>query len=345
MIRMPSLSGADEASNREGFSVAVDGAWRFVVPAGETILRAARRAGCWLPFECGWGSCGTCKATLLEGEVRSLFPSAPAIRPQDARRRRILTCQSTPLTNVRLGQVLASSTPRPEFATQEFAGTLIERERLAPEVFLLRVALDRPAQFRAGQNAIVSMDPSVRRCYSMANAPGEPIVEFVIKRFASGLLTPALIELPLGSVIHVELPYGGAYLRQTQRPLILVAGGTGIAPMLSMLRVIASRRTDDHPPVRLFYGANRPTDLAAGDTAAALIGRLPRSEFIPTVLFPDHEWAGAVGLVTDVLMANVDNFPAYDFYVAGPPAMVEATRALLQDKAVPVTQVHYDTFG
>lgn len=248
------------------------------------------------------------------------------------------------MTDLRLGQVLASSTPRPEFATEELAGILEARQELAPEVFLLRIALDRPAYFQPGQNAIVSVGPDVRRCYSMANAPGEPVIELIVKRFANGLATPALVGLPLASVIHLELPYGGAYLRPPERPLILVAGGTGIAPMMSILRALASA-PGSCPPVRVFYGANRPVDLAAGRTVETLVSMLPQAEYVPAVLATDGPWSGATGLVTDVLTARVADPPSHEFYVSGPPIMVRSALALLERASVPISHIHYDPLG
>lgn len=312
---------------------------------GETILCALRRAGIWVPFECGWGSCGTCKATLVSGEVELLFLDAPAIKPQDERRRRILLCQSTARTDIEIKPLFVRDTPRDDLPTADYEGRLVECAELGPEIFRLRFVLDRPARFLPGQYAIVEIAPGLRRCYSMTNLPGESLVEFIVKRFPHGLVTPRLASLPIGSSVSLEIPYGAAYLRPTGRPIVLVAGGTGIAPMLSILRALVCSARDLQVPVWVFYGAQNPASLVECSTIEFLAGQLPRSEVLLTVGEADGGWTGYRGSVLDLLASRITDWIAHDYYVAGPPAMVEHCRTLILSRGVPITQVHYDAFA
>ena len=312
---------------------------------GETILCALRRAGLWVPFECGWGSCGTCKTTLISGQVKVLFPDAPAIKPQDERRRRILLCQSTPLTDIEIKPLSVRDTPRDDLPTADYKGRLVERAEVGPDIFRMRFTLDRPARFLAGQYAIVETAPGLRRCYSMTNLPGGSLVEFIVKRFPHGMVSQTLVSLPIGSSVSLEIPYGAAYLRPTGRPIVLVAGGTGIAPMLSILRALVCSARNPQVPVRVFYGAQNPASLVECSTIEFLAGQLPGSEVLLTVGETDGGWTGYRGSVLDLLASRIKDWTAHDYYVAGPPAMVENCRSLLLSRGVPITQVHYDAFA
>lgn len=317
----------------------------IAVRSGEPILAAARRAGLWLPFECGWGSCGTCRATLLEGSVHYLFPAAPARRPLDERRRRILLCQTTPAGPVKLKPLSVSFEPPPDLPTADYRGLLLQCQEIGPDLFHLTVKLDRPAIFLPGQYAIVQLDSGVRRCYSMTNLPGEGTVTFLVRRQPGGVASPLLTQLPLGSPVHVELPYGRAYLRNSGRPLVLLAGGTGIAPMLSILRALAFQHQGDCPPVTLFYGARNVASLVELATIRELLGRLPQAALHLSISDPDPNWDGPICSVLELFEQWTTDWPSYDYYLCGPPALVDGARRLLLERSVPITQIHADPFG
>jgi toluene monooxygenase electron transfer component len=317
----------------------------FRVREGEPILAAARRQGVWLPFECGWGSCGSCKVTLVAGEVRSLFPEAPAIKPRDVRRKRILTCQSTPRSDLVL-RVLGELQPRDDLPTADYRGVLAEVKRLAPDIRRFRFVLDRPARYRAGQYAILELAPGLRRAYSMANLPGEAVVDFIVKRYPGGRGSAQLFALTPGAEIAMELPYGAAYLRRTARATAFAAGGTGIAPILALLRDGAASGAITDRPVYVFYGARTPEELVCLDELYALVTALPQAELIPVVEGTPDGWSGETGFVTDALQRRLPTpWTDYTFYMAGPPPMIQAMLRLLQEVKVPITQVYYDSFG
>lgn len=316
----------------------------FRVREGEPILIAARRQGIWLPFECGWGSCGSCKVTLVEGEVHSLFPQAPAIKPRDARRRRILTCQSTPCSDLVL-RIAGALEPRDDLPTADYQGVLRAVETLAPQIRRFRFALDRPARFRAGQYAILELAPGVRRAYSMVNLPGAPEVEFIVKRYPGGEGTTRLFALEPGAKVAMELPYGAAYLRPPVRPVVFVAGGTGIAPILALVREGLASRWLKGGPVYVFYGARTPEELVCLEELHALSDRLPDAVVVPVVERAGG-WQGESGFVTDALRRRLpEPWTEYTFYMAGPPPMIRAALQLLQEADVPITQVYFDSFG
>jgi NAD(P)H-flavin reductase/ferredoxin len=315
----------------------------FEVAEGDRILAAARRAGIWFPFECGWGGCGTCKATVVEGETRLLFPGAPAVSPRDGRRRRILLCQSTPVADLVITVTSVAAVPRPERATADHRARLAAVERLGPGIGRFRFELEAVAAYRPGQFAVLELEPGLRRCYSMAGLPGTAELEFVVKRYPTGVATQRLFDLPLGTAVDVELPYGDLWLRDGERPLLLVAGGTGISAILALVRRLAA--DGDVRQVHVCYGATTREELVCWDELADLVAGLPHGRLHGALLRPDAAWAGTAGLVTDALAPLLPGLGDAEVYLAGPPPMVQAVQAAIREHGLPIDRVHVDSFG
>ncbi|MBS4730371.1 2Fe-2S iron-sulfur cluster binding domain-containing protein [Mycobacterium sp. SM1] len=314
---------------------------RFRVRSGERILGAARRAGVWLPFECGWGSCSTCKATLVEGEVQLLFPEAPAVDPRDARRRRFLACQSTACSDITL-KVLRFG-PFEERPTRDYRAELLTAEELGPGIRRFRFRLDAASVYRPGQHAILEFGPNLRRCYSMAGLPGADTVEFIAKRYPGGPGSGALFSLSPGEPIPIELPYGDMWVRAGQRDVVLTAGGTGISAIIALVRQLADTATSRR--VHVFYGANTRDELVCWDELQALVARLPSARLHGALAKPAGGWPGTTGFVTDALGPQLEALRDAEHYLAGPPVMVDAVLALLREHNTPIDRIHYDRFG
>lgn len=316
---------------------------RFAVREGERILAAARRVGVWLPFECGWGSCGTCKLTLVDGLVEALLKDAPSITPRDERRGRILACQSTALSDLVVKPTWISDVPREEFRTTDCSATLSDVEVLGPNIWRLRFHLDQPVAFREGQHAILDIGQDLRRCYSMANLSGSSELEFIAKRYEGRQGSERLLALAQGACVSIEMPYGEMWVRPGGEPIALVAGGTGIAPILAMLRQLAG--SGSTRAVHVFFGANTRAELVCWDEIAGLVEQLPNATVVGTLAAPPPAWTGERGFVTDALRSKLPDLIDATFYVAGPPVMTDAVLALLRDNEVSLAQVHYDSFG
>lgn len=322
------------------------------VAAGERILTAARRAGVWLPYECGWGSCGTCKSTLVDGEVSLLFPEAPAIDARDERRRRILLCQCTAASDVVVKPLRVSDAPAPERPTRDAVATLTSVEALSRSVSRFRFALGDAdgapvaATYRPGQYAILDLGDGLRRCYSMAGLPGDSHVEFIAKHYVGKPGSGALFCLRVGTTVPVELPYGDMWLRDDDAPVVLVAGGTGVSAILALIRQLASAgpRADQ---VTVVYGAVTRQELVCWDELLHLADRIPGAVVHGALQDPPPAWTGTRGLVTDalpqVLADHADTAPRV--YLAGPPAMVRAVEAVLNGAGHPKDRRHVDAFG
>ena len=210
---------------------------QFACAADDTLMRAALRAGIGMPYECNVGSCGTCKVELVSGDIVSNWPQAPALGERDRSRGRVLGCQSRPTADC-LIKARTAAQYRSRCRPQKFSATLRQWHDLTHDMREFRFQLTQPVDFLPGQYALLDL-PGVDgpRAYSMSNIPrGDDGWHFQIKRVPGGAGTAALFDrVRVGDSLMLDGPYGLAYLRSdSPRDIACVAGGSGLAPMLSM---------------------------------------------------------------------------------------------------------------
>ncbi len=317
----------------------------FTCGPGETILRAGLAAGFAMPYECASGSCSSCKGRLIEGAVEYLWPEATGLSERDRRKGdRILCCQALPQGNctvqVRLGQVEgAREEPRP--AT--FAATVETLERPIPSVIAFSCRPAQPVPFLPGQYVLLQVPDGERRAYSMANTEAETLA-FIAKEKPGGHASRYLFEeLAVGDTVSLEGPYGRAYLRTPPvREIVCVAGGSGLAPILSVIEGALAR--PDTPGIRLFFGANSAEELFMVDEMRAV--EAAHDRFSLTLAVRDGGAPGAVtGLVGDVALAAMEDLDDCDFYMAGPPGLIDALlRPVMRCGKVRPERIFFDRF-
>jgi toluene monooxygenase electron transfer component len=327
----------------------VEGA-EYVCADDDTLLRAGLRAGLGLPYECNAGSCGTCKVELVEGKVESLRPDAPGLSDRDRAKNRVLACQARPASDCAI------------------------KVRLRPE----NVPLHRPARFRARLESVRDLTHDMRefsfhaepnapgflpgqyalfylpglaapRTYSMSNTDGgRGLWQFVVRRVPTGVGTVTLFDkVPVGSEITLDGPFGLAYLRaDSPRDLVLVGGGSGLAPMLSIARGAVAEKSLAERKIHVFYGARTEKDLAGEAELRALPGFGERLFFHPVLSeAAPGTWSGPTGFVHESVRGFVgERWPQFEYYFAGPPPMAQAVQQMLIEKRVPFPQVHFDSF-
>lgn len=343
--------------DQQTFEVTLPEGVCFPVHPGERILGAARRAGVWLPYECGWGSCTSCKATLVEGSVDLLFPDAPALDARDERRRRVLLCQTTPTSDLVLKPQRVEEAPDPVRPTRDATAVLESVEPLGPGVsrFTLRL-VDHDggpvlADFRPGQYALIEPEPGLRRCYSMANLPGTDVVELVAKHYDGRPGSSRLFALAPGARMPVELPYGDMWLRDGERPVLLVAGGTGISAILALVRQLADGAPEHAGRrVRILYGAASRDELVCWDELVDLVAGLPDATLHGALVAPVDDWEHTHGFVTHALEELAASGEHHDLgdsdvYLAGPPVMVKAVQESLGSLGIQLDRTYVDSFG
>lgn len=323
---------------------------RFEQAPGDTILRAALRGGVGLSYECNSGGCGGCKFELLSGEVEDLWPDAPGLGERDRRRGRHLACQCRAVGDVTIkaatGKEYVPATP-PKRRRAVLTGVT----DITHDIREFRFHCEGPADFLPGQFAMLDL-PGVAssRAYSLSNTPNKTGEwHFQIRRVGQGKGTYALFNLLRpGMEIGLDGPYGVAYLRtESPRDLVCVAGGSGLAPMISIARGAVEAGLLGSRNLYFFYGAREPRDVCGESMLAALEGFGEHIVYCPVVSSPGVEgWAGATGFVhtrlPQALPAALSN---YEFYFAGPPPMTQALQEMLMvDHRVPFEQIHFDRF-
>ena len=313
----------------------------FACGPGETILRAGLRAGLAMPYECASGSCGSCKGRLLDGAVDSLWPEASGLGDRDRRKGgRILCCQALPRGDcvVQLRRAEAADEPAPE----AFSAAVEVLERLNGDVMFVRGRPDRARTFLPGQFVLLRLPGGQRRAFSMANT-GSETLEFIVKEKPGGHASRYLFdELSVGDRVSLEGPYGRAYLRTPLvRDIICVAGGSGLAPVLSVARGALAR--SDSRAVRLFFGVNGAGDLFMIDTLETLAA--DHDQLSLTVVVRDGAPGAETGLVGDIVLSALDRLSESDLYMAGPPGLIDALlRPVMRSEKIAPGRIFFDRF-
>ncbi len=326
--------------------IQIEGGDGFVVSADEdSLLRGALRAGVGFPYDCGVGGCGSCRFELVSGEMETLWADAPGLSERERKRGRRLACQSRPCGDCVI-KLRTAEENKPFFATRRVHATLSLRREIAPGMAEFVFRSGEPAAFRPGQYAIFH-PPGAEgpRAYSMSNLPNaEGEWRFVIRRTPGGVGSNAMFDaLSIGDALTLDAPYGHAYWRDdNDRDLVCVAGGSGVAPIVSIALAALKRGRR----IQVFEGARTSADLCVPHLMAPR--ELAELTYTP-VLSSEPEasgWTGARGFVhaavENGLQAPVEN---HEYYFAGPPPMIEAMQDLLVMRwRAPMAQIHSDKF-
>lgn len=313
------------------------------VPLGGTILSAALDAGISYPFGCQSGNCGACKSTLVRGEVAMEGYSEFALSDEEKARGLILACRAEPHEDSEVAWAEAEDLVVHPRRTLDCR--VASLDDLTHDIRRLRLEIlsGGPFTFSAGQFAALGFAGCPPRDYSMASLPGEPLLEFHVRRTAGGVASAHVFEtLKPGDGVRVEGPSGTAYLREAHRgPIIAVAGGSGLAPIRSIVERALGQGMPQH--IYLYFGVRSERDLYLHDHFARLAERHPTLHFNPVLSESDN--AGfRLGLVHEAVAADFDEFDGCKAYVAGPPAMVEAATRLFEQRGMRRDDIHADAF-
>jgi toluene monooxygenase electron transfer component len=325
----------------------------FTCAPDDTLLRAALRSGIGFPYECNVGSCGNCKFELIEGSVTNQWPEAPGLSDKDRTRNRALGCQSCPSSDVQI-KLRPSDHYRPVHEPVRTSARLVSARAITHDLSEFRVELAQPMAFAPGQYALVQL-PGVTgaRAYSMSNydPASATALEFQVRRVPEGQGSAALFDqLKPGSGVQIDGPYGMAYLRtQAARDILCIAGGSGLAPMVSIARGAFATPALQARKLHFVYGARMPQDVCGQDMVCALPGWNERGTYHAAISgleaaqsLAAGQWRGYVHEVVGLLYGA--QLPAMEIYFAGPPLMAQALLKLLVERKVPMEQVHFDQF-
>ena len=320
----------------------------FSVEVDESVLEAALRQGIELPYGCRGGSCGSCRARLIEGSVGYPDDSLPpGLTPEEAAAGDALLCQARPQADLLIG-VRELVTPT-QIEVKNMPVRVSEMERLCHDVHLLRLKLPATErlQFFAGQYIEILLKDGRRRAFSIANAPhADEYIDLHIRLIEGGEFTHYVFnEMQPKAILRIEGPFGQFYLREdSPRPILMMAGGTGYAPLKGMLEHafhIGLQR-----PIHLFWGVRSLRDLYAHDQLVQWSREHANFSYTPVLSEPlaSDAWDGETGLVLGSLLEQYPEPAGYDIYMSGPPAMVEAGRKSFLGRGVPQEQMFSDAF-
>jgi NAD(P)H-flavin reductase/ferredoxin len=314
----------------------------ITVKPKETLLQAALRHGIDFPHSCRVGGCASCKCRLLEGRVKELTKTAYVLSDQELDSGYILACQAVPRTDVSVEVDLSVQQAR-----RQIGGRVVGQDKLTRDITLLRIQLDESLDYKAGQFANVRLAAlgGLSRSYSFA-APAQPDsqVSFFIKKVPGGVLSTLVNERGLvGEQVSLDGPHGDFCLRPADAPLILIAGGSGLAPVLALLEDAAQKGCTR--PVTLLFGARQEQDLYALGEIDALAKRWrDKFRFIPVLSAAqgDAAWAGERGILAE----RVSRFAVAGAhaYLCGPPPMVDTCAAALELAGLSPANIYADRF-
>ena len=304
---------------------------RYEVPEGKSILAAGLDAGNFMPYSCKQGVCNSCKGHIIEGRV-DYGDSHPAYFSDEDRAAGLaLLCQSRPLTDcvIEVKEVDGISGIEPKIVPCRVTDLTL----LAPDVMHLRVRLpmNENMLFISGQYVDFMFKDGTRRSYSIANThtvEGVRALEFHIRHLPGGAFTDKLFGggVKAGEVMRFEGPLGSFYLRDSRKPAMFVASGTGFGPVKAMLEFALTH--GDTRPLTLYWGCRSKRDLYQFDLPQQWAETHPNFRFVPVLsdALPEDAWTGRTGFVHRAVMDDFPDLSAHQVYACGAPVVVDAAR-------------------
>jgi CDP-4-dehydro-6-deoxyglucose reductase len=313
----------------------------FEVEAGETVLGAALRHQVALPHQCQLGGCSSCRVKLMQGRVAyEEFPFG--LTPEEEEDGFALACQAQPQCDLVISVEPALVGAEPVRLDAVIEGL----DWLSPTVINLRLNLQTESAplYRPGQYMNVLLGDGRHRSFSMASKPLGGTVDFHVQRIPGGQFTEQrLATLKLGDRLAVEIPQGSFhYHAQDYRPIMMVATGTGLAPLKSMLEALMD--DPDCPPVSLYWGLRSQADLYLQDEIERWAARLYEFTFVPVLSRPEAGWSGRTGYVQQAVLADHGDLSEHGIYLCGSPAMIADAKAAFAAHGASLEHVYADSF-
>lgn len=313
----------------------------FSVEPGETVLEAALRQGIGLPYGCKNGACGTCRGKLVEGELVHRVHSSSALSAADEAKGFALFCSSFPQGDVVIEA--RELTGFGDIPIRKMPARIAKIERPTPEIAILSLQLpaNERLQFRAGQYLDFILKDGVRRQYSIANAPhSDGLIQLHVRHTPGGVFTDRLFgtlepSVKERDILRIEAPLGTFFLREdSARPIVLLAGGTGFAPIRAIAEHVFHQRINRDEDgkaaraVHLYWGARTRRDLYMEELPEQYAREQPNFRYVPVLSEPQPEdaWQGRTGFVHRAVMQDLPDLSAFQVYACGAPAMIDAAR-------------------
>jgi CDP-4-dehydro-6-deoxyglucose reductase, E3 len=320
---------------------------QFHVEDDETVLEAALREGFSLAYGCRNGACGTCKGKILEGRVDYGQHQENTLTETEKARGQALFCVAKPLTDVVIeAKEIGAARDIP---IKILPCRVQQMEKRAPDVLVLKLKLpaSERLQFLAGQYIDFLLKDGRRRSYSLANPPhDDALLELHIRHVDQGSFSDHVFEsMKEKDILRFEGPLGSFFLREdSDKPCILIAGGTGFAPIKGILE--HAFNTETQRQMVLYWGARALRDLYMPELPSQWQQEHDNFTFIPVLSQPESgdNWSGRTGYVHDAVLADFEHFSGYQVYACGAPAMVDAAHKAFTARGLPQDEFYSDAF-
>ncbi len=315
----------------------------FTAESEETVLDAALRQGISLPYGCRNGRCGTCVGRLLSGEVA--YPSGNTEALAEAGADACLICQAVPLSDLSVEVREVDTTDEIEIKT--LPCRVVAIDHLAHDVIRLFLKLpdNQRLQFLAGQYLDFILSDGRKRAFSIANAPhDDELIELHIRHVDGGEFTDYVFgKMKEKAVLRIQAPLGSYYLQEdSERPIILMGGGTGFAPMKAIIE--HAFHIGITRPMHLFWGVRSLRDLYLKDLPENWAQTHRNFRYTPVLSEPDADWAGRTGWVHEAVIADYPDLSGHDLYMSGPPPMINAAKDAFLACGLPADHMYSDAF-
>jgi CDP-4-dehydro-6-deoxyglucose reductase len=318
----------------------------FSVEPGETVLDAALRQGIGLPYGCRNGACGKCAGALVSGEV-DYARELSGLALEQQRQGKALFCQARPRSDLEIS-VREISTGR-DIEIKTLPCRVETMELLTHDIMKLELKLPETErlQFLAGQYIEFLLKDGKRRAFSIANAPhDDEFIELHIRHVPDGQFGDYVFNgMKVKELLRLEGPLGSYYLREeSERPIILIGGGTGFAPLKGMLEHAFRVKLDR--PIHLFCGVRARRDLYMDDMVNEWLKRYSNLKYTPVLSEPAEgdNWQGKTGFVHDAVIEQYPDLSGFDVYLSGPPPMIKAGMDAFYAHGLPESQIYSDSF-
>ena len=319
---------------------------QYQVDEDEFLLEAALEAGLILPYGCRNGACGSCRARVLEGSVDHGDRAQSGALPDNARAEGYaLLCCATAQSDLLIEcRELGDNSKYP---VRTMPCRVEELTRLDEDVMLLRLKLpvNERLAFRAGQYIEIVQKGGPRRAFSLANAPHDDgFLQLHVRLIEGGRFTSHVFEaMKARDILRFEGPHGSFYLREeSDKPVILLAGGTGFAPIKSIIEHAIHNRISR--PMHLYWGARRASGLYLHGLAEQWAAENSHIRYTPVLSEGMADWRGRRGLVHAAVMEDHADLSGFQVYACGSPAMVDAARSDFCARGLPSDEFFADAF-
>jgi len=323
---------------------------QLVVEGGRPLLSTLMGQGIFIPSACGGkGTCSYCKVRVLEGGGPVLPTETPYLSPDELKGHVRLSCQ------VKVKDNLKIEIPEELFLVKEYRVKVENIRDLTPEIKSIRLTVLSPEEgitFKAGQYVQFEV-PKYKltsgpeyRAYSISSDTAEHhSLELVVTKVPQGAVTTYVHDfLKEGEDLRVTGPYGKFYLRDSDRNILFIATGSGMAPIKSMLHQVDHQQLRKN--VQFFFGAKTLKDLYYQEELEAWEKTLPDFNYVPTLSrqLEQEPWQGERGRVTNLIEKYIPEGAGIDVYICGSPAMVDSCVEILKKKKIPEDRIFFDKF-